>query len=187
MDDLKEVKFILQDTLVNVKLAEDMTSLNVIGLTMNIKEGKEIEVPYWVAEEIVKAGKGELIEDRFNVKELAKAHWREALPSSRHLSPIGDNFYFNLRRFSEKLKDESVGNIEKMNDLEKVNSMAQDIINCRVRKLVSLATSQVDQSEIIKNLTFEEKMLFDTIKELVSNWKKKILEVNILGESSKKS
>jgi hypothetical protein len=158
MNEVKEAEFILQDSPIKLKLIEDITRLNFTGFTFSrLDKDQEIEVPYWVAVEFVTAGKGEIIEERFNMKELAKAHWREALPSSRHLSHIGENFYFNLRRFIEKLQKESRENIEKMKDLEKVYAMAQDIINCRVRKLASLAASNVNPNEVEKNLVFEER------------------------------
>ncbi len=188
MDGVKEAEFILQDAPVRLRITEDVERLRVAGLTLDgLTKGEEVEVPYWVAEELMKTGKGELLEERFNLKDLAKAHWREALPSSRHLANIGEGFYFNLRRFLSRLRDESVKDSDKERDLEKAHSMAMDIINCRVRKLASLAASQIERDEITKNLTLEERKLFESLKAAVEDWRREILEEDTLGESARES
>ncbi|MGC8849874.1 MAG: hypothetical protein ACP5QI_05315 [Candidatus Bathyarchaeia archaeon] len=172
----------MEERSTRLKLLENISRLEVAGLTIEGLKGQGVEVPLWIAEEFVRLGKGEIIGEEFGLKDLAKAHWREALPSSRHISKMEEDFYFNLGRFLRKLKKESEGNLEKMKALEKAYSMARDILNCRVRKLASIAASQVEREEVVKNLTLEERLLYDSVKRILNGWSKRILEGEILGE-----
>ena len=169
-----------------LRLLDDASNLKVAGLIIEGLKGQEVEVPLWIAEEFTRSGKGEIVDEEFGLKDLAKAHWREALPSSRHLSRVEEALYFKLRRFLRRLKGESEGNIEKMKVLEKAYSMARDIINCRMRKLASIAASQVEREEVVKNLTLEERLLYESLRRTINEWSRRILEEVTFGEPTGK-
>ncbi|MEM2864861.1 MAG: hypothetical protein QW569_02865 [Candidatus Bathyarchaeia archaeon] len=177
-----EAEFLLKERRIRLRLLDNIPRLEVAGLTIEGSKGQEVEVPLWIAEEFAKSGKGEILAEEFGLKDLAKAHWREALPSSRHLSKIEDDFYFNLRRLLKRLEKESGGNLERMKALERAHSMARDIVNCRMRKLASIAASQVEGGEVVKNLALEEKFLYESMKRVLNGWIRRILEGEILGE-----
>jgi len=182
---LEEAEFLLEERHVRLKLIGDIPCISVAGLTIEGLKGQEVEVPLWVAEELVRSGKGELLREGFGLRDLAKAHWREVLPSSKHLSRMEEDFYFNLRRFLRRLQVESEGNLEKVKVLEKAYSMARDIVNCRTRKLASIAASQAGE-EVTKNLTLEERLLYSSLKRMINDWSKKLLEGAFLGEPAGK-
>lgn len=181
---MEEPEFLLQEKLVRLRLLDNVSGLKVAGLLIEGSKGQEIEVPLWIAEELTKINKGEVVGEGFELKDLAKAHWREALPSSRHLSKIEETFYFKLRRFLRKMRVEGEGNIEKAKALEKAYSMARDIINCRMRKIASIAASQVEREEVAKNLALEERFLYESLKEIINDWSKRVLEDVTFGESA---
>ncbi|MEM2123062.1 MAG: hypothetical protein QXE79_05460 [Candidatus Bathyarchaeia archaeon] len=176
----------MEERHVRLKLLDDIPRLSVAGLTIEGLKGQEMEVPLWIAEEFERSGKGEILSEEFGLRDLAKAHWREVLPSSRHLSRLEEDFYFNLRRFLNRLKRESEGNLENMKALEKAYSMARDIVNCRMRKLASIAASEAAKEEVAKNLTLEERLLYESLKVKISGWSIRILEGTTPGESTGK-
>jgi uncharacterized membrane-anchored protein YjiN (DUF445 family) len=173
--DLDEFEFLLEERHVRIRLLENIPRVSVAGLTIEGLKGQEVEVPLWVAEELVRSGKGELLGEDFGLKELARAHLGEVISSTKRLSMMNEDFYFNLRRFLRKLRVESEGNPEKVETLEKAYSMARDIVNCRMRKLASIAASQAGD-EVTKDFTLEEKLLYSTLKRMINDWSRRLLE-----------
>jgi DNA replication initiation complex subunit (GINS family) len=56
--------------------------------------------------------------------------------------------------------------------------LAQDIVNCRLRKIVNLATSSSKTTAAMTQaLTREERILFDKVKSAVAEWQEAILDI----------
>jgi DNA replication initiation complex subunit (GINS family) len=75
------------------------------------------------------------------------------------------------------LKKGAIGNPEKMREYEKVMLMSQDIVNCRLRKIVSLASSPEQTNHILKDLAQEERILYERLHSIIDEWKSKMLKV----------
>ena len=60
-------------------------------------EGERLELPRWVAEELVALELAEMQEEAFEV-EIFKALTREKILASPQLSPLEPNFYMRMRR-----------------------------------------------------------------------------------------
>jgi DNA replication initiation complex subunit (GINS family) len=84
-------------------------------------------------------------------------------------------FYFQLRRLLKELKSQEAKDRAKGRDLDKAVSLAQDIVNIRVKKIASLSASGEQTTELTSNLTAEELALYQNIRESVEKWKKDIL------------
>lgn len=65
---------------------------------------------------------------------------------------------------------------EKMREYERVNHLARDIINSRLKKIISLASSTGGTENALRNLVEEERFLYDKLFKLVGEWKNKIIE-----------
>ena len=61
-------------------------------------------------------------------------------------------------------------------EYEKVKYLSQDIVTCRLRKIVSLASASDRADQILKNLTVEERSLYEDLRKIISEWKAKILQ-----------
>jgi DNA replication initiation complex subunit (GINS family) len=135
-----------------------------------------VEVPYWTARELVQLGYARFREeDVLNYNSLSKIHWRETIPASRQLPALQANFYCLLRRHVSDLKELSKQDQVKLRELERTESLVRDIVNCRIRKIVSLAASPTPSEELIQGLTYEERILYSILNKTIVDWKSKLL------------
>jgi hypothetical protein len=141
------------------------------------KVGQEVEVPYWVAEELVAADLAKYREeDLMDLAKLSKTHWKETVPSSTQLPSLDANFYFVLRRFLAMLKAEGRGDPSKLREYERADNLSRDVISCRLRKIASFAAGPGSSSDLLKNMTPEEQALYKRLSATIGEWKAAILE-----------
>jgi hypothetical protein len=142
------------------------------------EEGKEHEVPYWIAKELERAGIAKIKEEELlDAVKLHKISWKESIQQARQISPLEEDFYSRLRRYLARLKRKAVSNPEKMREYEKANRLSRDIVNCRLRKIVSLASAPAQTNQTLNNLTREERILYRRLYEIINEWKSEILKV----------
>jgi hypothetical protein len=161
------VKIIILKNLDNIVLAD--------GKIESFKVGQEIEVSYWIAETLVNLNLAKFKEEEVNLSSLSKIHWRETLPASRQLPKLNKNFYCSLKHFLHKLFIEAKKEPNKLKDYEKAINISRDIINCRIRKIASLASSPSVPENILDNLTVEETKLYEELRNIIYEWRKTIL------------
>lgn len=138
--------------------------------------GQEIEVPYWTARDLVELGYARFREeDVLNYNSLSKIHWRETIPASRQLPSLQSTFYCILRRHVSELRQMSRQDQVKLRELERTESLVRDIVNCRIRKIVSIAASPTPSEELIQGLTYEERVLYSILNKTIEEWKSKLL------------
>jgi len=143
----------------------------------SIKVGQEAEVPYWVADELVRGGFARYREeDVLDLAKLSKTHWKETIPSSTQLPSLQADFYCMLRRLLIRLKVEGKQDTSKLRDYEKADNLSRDIINCRLRKIASFAAAPGPSSDLLKNMTSEEQALYKQLRSAIGEWKSSILE-----------
>jgi hypothetical protein len=142
------------------------------------KVGQEIEVPYWTARELVQLGFVRFRdEDKLDYNSLSKIHWRETIPSSRQLPALQPAFYCILRRHMVDLNQLSRQDQTKLRELERTESLVRDIVNVRIRKIVSIAASPTPSEELLQGLTYEERALYSVLNRTIEEWKSKLLEL----------
>jgi DNA replication initiation complex subunit (GINS family) len=73
------------------------------------------------------------------------------------------------------LNDEAIKKPEKRRDSEKAKNLSDDITRTRLKKIVSLASSSQTR-QILGNLTKEERVLYDYLCKIISNWRNEILK-----------
>lgn len=141
------------------------------------EEGREYEIRYWVAEELGKMGIVRFREeDMLDVVKLHKIHWKERVQPTNKASSLPEDFYPKLRRYLAQLEKASRNNGEKLKELEKSTRISKDVINSRVKKVISLASSLPLTSHALQDLTPEEKALYHCLHNVVNKWRKRILE-----------
>jgi DNA replication initiation complex subunit (GINS family) len=114
-------------------------------------------------------------EDVLNYNSLSKIHWRETIPASRQLPSLQSTFYCLLRRHVSELRQLSRQDQVKLRELERTESLVRDIVNCRIRKIVSIAASPTPSEELIQGLTYEERVLYSILNKTIEEWKSKLL------------
>lgn len=170
--------FIFENEPARVIANRDEEKISLAGFEVGpFEEGREYEIRFWIAEKLAKAGIVRFhIEDVLNVVKLQKTNWKERVQPSNRVAPLSDDFYPKLRRYLSQLTEASNNNSEKLKEHEKSMGIARDIINCRLKKIVSLASSPPLAEQALRSLTVEERMLYHRLHKIISGWKSKILE-----------
>jgi hypothetical protein len=174
---VEDVDFDFENSQTRVVLTREVpdTSPKMSKLS-SARVGQEIDVPYWTAKELVQLGYARFREeDVLNYNSISKIHWRETIPASRQLPALQGNFYCLLRRHVGELKELSKQDQVKLRELERTETLVRDIVNCRIRKIVSLAASPTPSEELMQGLTYEERILYSILNKTIAEWKSKLL------------
>lgn len=176
---IKDVDFMFENKPVKILINRNCPEIQLVGVKVGpFEEGKEYEVKYWVAKELERAGIARIREEELlDAVKLHKISWKESIQQARQVSPLEEDFYPRLRRYLASLKRRAVGNPEKMREYEKAKRLSRDIVNCRLRKIVSLASSPAQTNQTLNNLAREERVLYKLLYEIINEWKSKILKV----------
>ncbi|MBS7608901.1 DNA replication complex GINS family protein [Candidatus Bathyarchaeota archaeon] len=177
-DRIKALDFIFENSPVKVIANRNCPEIKLAGLTVGpFEEGNEYEVLYWVARELEKFGVVRFrSEELLDSPKLYKIHWKERVQTAGQVSELPKDFYPKLRRYIAKLEVEAAKTPEKMREYEKVKQLAVDIVNLRLKKIISLASAPAQAEHILRNLTAEERLLYEHIYRLINKWKNQLLE-----------
>ena len=138
--------------------------------------GQEVELPLWIAQHLVEMGYAKFRDDeQLTLNTLSTTHYKETLPAAKQVPRLSRSFYFHVRRLIRNLKSQELKDRAKGRDLDKAQALARDIVAIRVKKIVSLAASGEQATELTSNLTAEEQGLYEKVREAVDSWKKDIL------------
>lgn len=173
-----DIDFNFENTQVRVVVTREIPETSRLVKLSSAKVGQEIEVPYWTAKELVQLGFARFRdEDKLDYNSLSKIHWRETIPASRQLPALQLSFYCLLRRHMSELNQLSRQDQIKLRELERTESLVRDIVNVRIRKIVSLAASPTPSEELLQGLTYEERALYSVLNRTIEEWKGKLLEL----------
>ncbi len=174
---VEDADFAFENSLVKVIANRNEAKTELAGFVIGpFEEGREYELRFWVAQELERLGAVRFREeDLLDVVKLHKTHWKERAQPSNRVSPLPEEFFPQLRRYLTSLKKASQNNSDKLKDYEKSARTARDIVNCRVKKIVSLASSTPLTAQALQNLTPEERTLYYTINRMIRDWRNKIL------------
>ncbi len=175
---ITDLDFSFENSLVKIVANRNCPEIKLAGLKAGpFEEGDEYEVQYWIARELVKFGIARFREEGIlDSAKLSKIQWKERVQTARQTVKLPENFYPKLRRYLMELKDEIAKKPEKMREYEKVGHLTQDIINSRLKKIVSLTSAPAQRNQILKNFTREERFLYEEIHKLISEWRTQILK-----------
>ena len=178
---VEDIDFDFENSQIRIVLTREIPeSTPRLTKMSSVRIGQEIEVPYWTAKELVQLGFARFRdEDVLNYNSLSKIHWRETIPASRQIPAIQPNFYCMLRRHMSELQELSKHDQVKLRELERTESLVRDIVNCRIRKIVSLAASPTPSEELMQGLSNEERLLYSILNKTIDEWKSKLLGVNL--------
>ena len=170
--------FCYENTLVKIVANRNCPEIKLAGLTVGpFDEGNEYEVYFWVAKELANSGMVHFREDDIlDATKLFKVQWKEGVQIPGQISELSNDFYPKLRRFIADLKDQSSRQSEKYQEYDRTRQLAQDIVNSRLKKIVALSSAPTQSEQVLKKFTSEEKILYEQLVKIISQWKTKILE-----------
>jgi len=169
--------FSYENSLVKIVANRNCPEIKLAGLTVGpFDEGNEYEVYFWVAKELANSGMVHFREDDIlDATKLFKVQWKEGVQIPGQISELSDDFYPKLRRFIADLKDQTA-NSEKYQEYDRAKQLARDIVNSRLKKIVALSSAPTQSEQVLKKFTSEEKILYEQLVKIISEWKTKILE-----------
>lgn len=175
---IKDADFMFENSLVKVIANRNSPEIELAGLKIGpLQEGVELEVRFWAAEQLAKAGMVRFHEeDVLDPVKLNKIHWKERVQSVKQISPLSDNFYPRLRRFTKDSKKKANSTPEKMTEYDKIVRLSCDVVNCRVKKIISLASAPAQTDQFLKSLTVEERALYQRLYDIITEWRHEILK-----------
>jgi len=175
---IQDADFIFENSPVRIVVNRNCPEIQLVGLKIGpFEEEKEYELPYWIANELDRAGIARFREEELlDIKKLDKILWKEKVQQTRQVSHLEEDFYPRLRRFLSNQKRAANNNPDRMAEYRKAHGVAHDIVNVRLRKIVSLASSPEQTNQTLKDLAKEERILYDRLFTIINEWKTKILK-----------
>ena len=80
------------------------------------------------------------------------------------------------------MKEEIARHPEKVREHEKAMHLACDIVNARLNKIIALSAGPVQTDQVLKKITSEEKLIYEQLGKIITEWRAQILECGKKGE-----
>jgi hypothetical protein len=148
----------------------DVGDFHVEGLA----EGDSVELPRWVADELVAQGMAEATEPPFE-SEVFSALSKEKMMGPLQLSGLPPDFYVRMRRKLWALGAGAAQGKSRKEDFERMKAACYDLVGIRLSKLLSLSSSSMPAPSLADKLTPEEASFFVISQSLSKEWKTGLL------------
>ncbi len=174
---LENLDFRFENSRVKVIANRNYPEMKLAGLSVGpFQEGNEYEFYYWIAQELAAAGVAHFREeDSLDATKLYKVQWKERVQVAGQISELPENFYPKLRRYLKQLKHDLSRQPEKITEYQKTKHLADDIVNSRLRKIVTLSSGPIQADQILNKLTNEEQLIYMQLAKEVNQWRSHIL------------
>lgn len=175
---IEKLDFCFENLLVRVIADKNYPEIKLAGLSVGpFEEGNDYEMYYWIAQELESANIIHFNEDvLLKTTSLYKIQWKERVQIAGQISELNEDFYPKLRRHLAGLKAEIGKHPEKAQEYEKTMHLAWDIVNSRLKKIVTLSSGPVQIGQIQKKLTCEELFIYQQLGRIIKEWKSQILD-----------
>jgi len=168
----REREYMMAPVRVTMKSSMEEVQVGDVLLAKS-REGETVEIPRWMAEELVDLKLADAREEPFEV-EIFKALTREKMLASPQLSQLEPDFYQRMRRRIATIKAGVEKGKYRREDYEKLRADSYNLIGRRLSKLLSLSSSSSVQT-IADKITPEEKVFFSTCSAVSTEWKRSLL------------
>jgi GINS complex protein helical bundle domain len=139
-----------------------------------LAQGESVELPRWVADELVGQGMAETAEAPFE-NEIFNALSKEKMMGPLQLSTLTPDFYVRMRRRLNSLGAGVAGGMTRREDFERLRAVCYDLVGIRLSKLLALSSSSTPASTLGERLTPEESAFFALSQSLSKEWKAGLL------------
>jgi hypothetical protein len=142
------------------------------------EEGREAKVPLWVADVLAENGVAKLKDEDAKIirsGDLYKLSWKEE--RNEVLSQLPPHFYPKvralLRSLDEGIKQSPTHTL--LSEQRQSQMKAQDMINCRLQKILRLSMERNPTKSLIDLLSQEERALYTALRSEIEGWRQRIL------------
>ncbi len=180
---IRNLDFRFENSLAKVIANRNYPEIRLAGLSVGpLEEGNEYEVYYWIAHELAESGIVHFREDdSLDATKLYKIQWKERVQVPGQISELPEDFYPKLRRYLATLKEQMTKQPEKMQEYEKAKQVACDIVNSRLKKIVTLSSGPAQTDQILHKFTSEERLIYERLCKIVNEWRTQIIEIESEG------
>ena len=140
----------------------------------SFSEGQSVELPRWVAEELVGLNLAEASDEPFEV-EVFRALSKEKMMGPLQLSTLPENFYIRMRRRMRHLEDAADEGRVRRDEFEKLRAVCYDLVGMRLSKLLALSSSSAKASDLGDRLAPEERAFFGEAQSISAGWRAALL------------
>jgi hypothetical protein len=174
---IESLDFIFENSPARIVASRNAPEIKLAGLSVGpFEEGTDYEVCYWVASELAKSGIAHFhAEDVLDASKLSKIQWTERVQTAGQISKLPEGFYPKLRRYIAQLREGMANNPEKMREYERADQLTRDIVNSRLKKIVSIASAPAQTEGTLRNLTGEERLVYEQLFKIINGWRTQIL------------
>jgi hypothetical protein len=174
---VENIDFEYEGSQVRVRAVRDLPEIRAGDTVLGpLREGQELDIAYWVAVELVRRGHARFHEeDVMTLTLLNKVQWTETLQAGLRPSSLPEYFYPKLRRYLGDLQERAAEDAAAGLEHRQAEKIATDIVNCRVRKLVNLAASNSSAGSILRDLSREERAVYERLHALIMEWKANVV------------
>jgi len=169
----REREFMLGKARVKMRASLENIEAGEYGIE-SLSEGQSVELPRWVAEELVGLNLAEASDEPFEV-EVFRALSKEKMMGPLQLSTLPENFYILMRRRMGYLEDAADEGRVRREEFEKFRAVCYDLVGMRLSKLLSLSSSSANASDFGDKLAPEERAFFGGAQSMSAGWKAALL------------
>jgi hypothetical protein len=175
---ISSLDFGFDHSLTKIIANRNSEEIKLAGLIVGpFEEGNEYELYHWVALELEKSGIVRLREgENLSMASLNKLQWSERVQAPGQISKLPEDFYPKLRRYLSGLRRDLSKTTDRVLEGEKARQLARDIVNSRLKKIVSIASAPAQTEQTLKNLTDEERFLYHELYTVINQWRTQIIE-----------
>ena len=175
---LEDLDFRFENSRTKVIANRNLAEVTLAGISIGpLQEGNEYDIYYWIALELAKIGIVHFREkDSLDATKLYKVQWKERVQIAGQISELPEDFYPKLRRYLKKLKQDIARQPEKIQEYQKTKHLANDIVNSRLKKIVTLSSGPTQSEHILNKLTAEERLVYMQMGNFVTQWRNQILQ-----------
>ena len=160
---LWELSFERGEEEVRVIALQDIPAFEAVGEIIGpIERGRELKMRYWIARVLAQQGFIR-IRDDISLQKLHEFHRKELVQPGKRLFPLPRGFFAALKRYLDGLKEGE--------ERARAQRLATDIVNCRLRKIVALATLRKPTRMLIQAMAEEEARLYRALKNVINCFK----------------
>ena len=139
-----------------------------------LTEGETVDLPRWVADELVAQGMAEATEPLFE-NEIFNALSKEKMMGPLQLSALPPDFYVRMRRRLGRMGEGVAQGKARKEEYERLRAVCYDLVGIRLSKLLSLSSSSTPATSLAEKLTPEEASFFALSQSISKEWKAGLL------------
>ncbi|MBS7609329.1 DNA replication complex GINS family protein [Candidatus Bathyarchaeota archaeon] len=179
---LRACRLDFENKYISLVASRNLPETKLLGFSVGpYEEGKEYKERFWIAKALVAAGVAKFKADAFmDFSTLAKIHWTEMIQDKSSFSRLPEGFYEKLLLYMADLKAKGEKDPDWAEKYVKSKRYAEDIINYRLKKIVILASYPTVSSNALQALTAEERILYEGLRNLISEWRTYVLGMEAL-------